>query len=360
MSTLFNPSALAEAFPAAAEAGNIDVNPHRAPYEGLSERFRASQAALGIAATQGASVETGRQIDHLMNEPAEDVYDVLSSIAALRTPEGKAFTERVRETHELTKAMFEATGSIFSIPELKSPELKNIDWPRLHEAQEIYKGLGIKSRVIFTAVGRELEGDESWTAFFSGLREWQDTNHPEAEHVLKNQNDGDGLWIWDSVKTNWQEAIQKDRGSGLRWAVSVMPIEDAPINVSIDHSGKAADTNQNGAVTREYVPDELAGVISSLPKQPDGRAYALTHPRAETLMTAIALQIFENSTLEARGEDQITPIDKNTVTWAEQTIGNGSSALHVYWLPDRGQVRLHDREVGRRNGVLGGRPEVRG
>jgi len=344
--TLFDPATLAESFPDAASSGHLDgLDPHRAPYVELAERFRNNQAMLGIAAQAGVSVDTAVQVADLMNTPSNHSLDTLS----LASPEGKAFTELVKGVHRTMDHMLHTTGNVFTLPDLNSPEFAATNWQRLHEAGKAYEQLGIPAEVVFSPINRPLDGNHGWKTFFSGLRAWQDTNHPDSTNKLQKQTDGDGLLINDEITAQWND-VTDTSPNAKQWQVSVVPVSDKAPVVNVAHDG----TNAQGDV-----PTDLSNIIAFLPPtpsiDPNQPPKLAGHPKAETLLTIHATRHFE-------GKD---PIDGKIGgsyywSWAEGVINNGADGLFVYWFPDYGRVVLSLGDVGNRVDRLGARPEVRG
>jgi len=343
--TLFDPSTLAESFPDAAASGHLyGLDPHRTPYEELAERFRNHQAVQGIAAQAGVSVNTAENVADLMNPPSHGSLDALAS-----SPEGRAFTERVKNVHGTMGNMLQVTGDVFALPELNSPEFASVDWQRLHEAVGAYERLGIPSEVVFTPINRPLEGNHGWKTFYSGLTTWQVTNHPNFKHKLAKQDDGDGLRINDEVLSQWNDVIDTNTDA-KQWQVSVVPVSDRAPVLSVAHDATASDGS---------IPADLRNILDKLPtntsNQNDPDVYLLTDPKAETLLTIHAMRHF---VLKDPIDDKIN--DTYYWSWAEGVINNGASGLAVYWRPDHGQVGLSLIGVGVRVRSLGVRPEVRG
>jgi hypothetical protein len=347
--SLFDPSLLAQSFPDAAVSGHLDgLDPHRKPYMELAERFRNNQAMLGIAAQAGVSVDTAASVANLMNTPSHG-----SSLDSLATssPEARVFAETVKATHTTMGDMLRATGDVFTLPSLDSPEFATTNWQRLMEATKAYEGLGIPSQVVLSPINRPLEGEHGWKTFFSGLRQWQDNNNPDAVHRLQNQTDGDGLWSSNEVLSQWDSVI--DTGPDApQWQASVVPTDNKPAvtNVAYDSTNALGD-----------VPTDLSSIVALLPPtpsiDPSQPPKLAGHPKAESLMTLIASQLYLN---KDNSQPEQTPIDSNTWTWAEGIISSGANGLAVDWGPGFGQVFLNHSGVGTRVDFLGVRPGVRG
>ena len=349
--SLFDPSLLAQSFPDAAVSGHLDgLDPHREPYEELALKFRERQTALGIAAQAGVSVDTAASVANLMNTPSHGLLDSLATLS----PEARAFAETVKATHSSMDDMLHATGDVFTLPGLDSKEFAATNWQRLHEATKVYESLGIPSQVVLSPINRILEGEHGWKTFFSGLRAWQEKEHPESAHKLKKQTDGDGLWINDEVSSQWDSVIDTGQDAP-QWQISVIPVDNKPpvTNVAYDSTNSQGD-----------VPTDLSNIVALLPPtpstDPNQPPKLAGHPKAESLMTIIASQLYQNKVRQDNNQPEQTPIDSNTWTWAEGIISNGASGLAVLWNPDDGQVVLDHGDVGLRDGILGVRPEVRG
>lgn len=342
--TLFDPTTLAEAFPDAVSSGHIDgIDPHRTPYEELGRKFSEHQMSLGIAAQAGVSVDTATAVANLMNTTAHHSLDSLLGSSL----EGRLFAETAKSVHRTMDDLLRKTGDVFALPGLDSPEFKNTNWQRLHEATKAYEQLGIESAVVFAPINRPLDGTHGWRTFFSGLRQWQDKAQPNATNKLQNQNDGDGLWINSEISDQWDSVIDTSP-SAPQWQVSVVPVTDKAPVVSVAHDGTDAQGN---------VPPELQHMLGLLPPTPNtGTVPKLaSHPKAESLLTIHAMRHFE-------GKD---PIDGKIGgsyywSWAEGTINNGARGLAVHWSPGDGRVYLYHFGVGSRGDLLGVRPEVRG
>lgn len=349
--SLFDPSLLAQSFPDAAVSGHLDgLDPHREPYEELAYRFRERQTALGIAAQAGVSVDTAASVADLMNTPS---YGSLDSLAT-SSPEARAFVETVKTVHTAMGDMLRVSGDVFTLPDLNSPEFATTEWQRLHEAGKVYESLGIPSQVVLSPINRPLEGEHGWKTFFSGLRAWQEKEHPESAHKLKKQTDGDGLWINDEVSSQWDSVIDTSVNAP-QWQASVVPVDNKPAvtNVAYDSTNAQGD-----------VPTDLSNIVAFLPPtpslDPNQPPRLAGHPKAESLMTIIASQLYQNKVSVNNSQPEQTPIDSNTWTWAEGIISNGASGLAVYWSPGSGRVDLSRNVVGVRDDFLGVRPGVRG
>ena len=316
----------------------------------------------GVEATQATLIALGNlglpslaPVERMGSDSTSNgSLDSLSS-----SPEGRAFAELVKQTHHQMGRMIEETGHVFSdIPNLDSPEFANTNWQRLLEATKAYEELNIPSQLVFTPINRPL-GEEladgnytpgSWRALFSGLRAWQDTNHPDSAHKLQNLEDGDGLWINNEVATQWNSVIDTNPNAP-QWQVSVVPVSSKTPVLNVAHNGTAADRS---------IPANLRDILDKLPTGSDNSntdpdIYTITNPKAETLFTIHAMRQFNKQ----------DPIDGKIVSlynwsWAEGTIDNGVRGLAVSWNPDHGQVLLSHDVVGLRGGDLGVRPEVRG
>ena len=250
--------------------------------------------------------------------------------------------------------MLRVTGDVFTLPNLDSKEFAGVDWQRLHEATKVYESLGIPSQVVLSPINRPLEGEHGWKTFFSKLRAWQEKEHPDAVHKLKNQTDGDGLWINNEIPSQWSGVIDTS-SDAPQWQASVIPTDNKPAvtNVAYDSTNALGD-----------VPTDLSSIVALLPPtpstDPNQPPKLAGHPKAESLMTIIASQLYLNKVNKDNSQPEQTPIDSNTWTWAEGIINSGASGLAVIWDPDDGQVLLNHDVVGIRVDYLGVRPEVRG
>ena len=349
--SLFDPNLLAQSFPDAAVSGHLDgLDPHRKPYIELAERFRNNQAMLGIAAQAGVSVDTAASVADLMSTPSHGSLDSL----ATSSPEARVFAETIKATHTTMGDMLRATGDVFTLPDLNSPEFVSTNWQRLHEATKAYEQLGIPAEVVFSPINRPLDGGHGWKTFFSQLRQWQDGNNPDTAHKLKNTTDGDGLWINGDIPNQWNGVIDTS-SDAPQWQVSVVPVDNKPAVTNVAYDG----TNALGDV-----PTDLSSIVGLLPPtpsiDPSQPPKLAGHPKAESLMTIIASRLYQNKANKDSSQLEQTPIDSNTWSWAEGVINSGAFGLAVYWNPGDGRVCLVRGVVGIRDVYLGVRPEVRG
>lgn len=348
---MLSPETIKAAFPDATDdAVRSASGMYTDRYDQLGQAFRASQEALGVAAITGSSADTAEAVLRLMHaSPESGSLDQLGS-----SKEAKHFSDTVKSAHTATAELMKVTGAAFGeLPLLSSPEFKNIDWQRLLEASKVYEQLGIPATVVFAPSNRPLDGANGWRAFFSNLRQWQDTANPGTSYKLKHQADGDGLWVSDTVANEWDTRIDQSP-TAPQWEVSIVPSTDTPTVTQVSYD--STDSQGNVPTSLSNLVAFLPPTPSSTPNQPPKLA---GHPTPETILTIHALTHYHNKTHIITQSEQ-SPIDSNTYTWADGTLQNGAVGLVVDWFPGLGRVFLHGNVVGDRYHYLGVRPAVRG
>lgn len=230
-----------------------------------------------------------------------------------------------------------------SLPPMDDPELIG-QLSGLRDLFEAYEQKELRPEIVISPEGLSLQ---RWQALFSSLRHWQDTNHPDSLHRLTKQNDGDGLWVGEWVRNNWDK-LQRVHSTPATTSAShtpnahsspqprhtlwVIPGTLAPPFLYVAHDG----TMQDGSI-----PPDLQKLIELTPRQ------TLEHPTIAAYLTLQATRLIANE----------EPLDSATWTWlAGET---GGSAPIGRWFPGSGQVGLRRNDVGRQVGVLGARPAGR-
>lgn len=246
---------------------------------------------------------------------------------------------RVSEAHTAATKLFELAD--LAVPGLDSPELAATNWQHLEAGYQAYERLGMEPQLVIAPEGRRLD---FWQTFYSKLRQWQDQNQPGASHRLKNNDDGDGLFIHDDIRRSWDSLADKDQPG---WSAFVVPTTAKAPVLEVDYEGD----DENG--TR---PAGLTSIMNALEE-----AYATSSLEHSSIERYLTLQATRLQTGQRPVDDKIDGV--NYWSWLKGTFtnGNGSTAApSVAWRPGYGQVFVVWDKVGIRRGDLGVRPEVRG
>jgi hypothetical protein len=291
---------------------------------------------------RGLSDETRTALTHVAMGP--------SAANLLLNSEGNSGTEQDPSFRPIVESAIDRARQLFSeiyatkleIPKIGGSELL-VNWQQLQAGYEAWDKLGLQPELIISPEGRPLA---FWQALYTGIREWQEINHPDTIYKLQNHSDGDGLWINDQVKTHWDALTRTDKP---RWGVSVMPTTiKAPV-LAVDHRGNDK-TNA--------MPARLISILSDLSEATTRSGEnGLLHPTMERYLTLQASRLILGQSLV---DDKVG--STYYYSWLDGTFTNTDGKLaapHGYWYPDYGQVSLYWFGVGYRRGYLGSRPEVR-
>jgi hypothetical protein len=280
-----------------------------------------------------------------------DVLRVLGHIglpgeAAVARMDSPTNPESTGTTWEVAVTALERTTDLLHLthPSLVVPELEHqlfdVNWNHLRETYEAYERLGIAAEVVMGPEGYPLD---FWRTVFSNLRQWQDTNHPDAPHRLKNQSDGEGLWVNAEVAAHWEQLVDTDNP---RWQATVIPTPPKAPILGVDHNGKARDNT---------VPEELANILRALPGSD------LTHPPTESYLM---LQATRLHTGQAPVDSYIDSLYYWSWLDGEFTVRQDGKDYQAApgggWDPGSGQVVLDWNDVGDRDDSLGVRLSGRG
>lgn len=333
--SLFTPETMQKVFPEATPDTLQD--PNFRPYAAIAEAYLKTQEVADIG-TQAGGDGTHNPVAELLDP--DDPERGGTALAEL----DPAFRSVVTEAHERTCDLFHDTVGDKVVPDLDTVDFESIDWHSLQAAMEGYEKLGMEAELVIAPQGRQLDWWQEQV--FSMLRKLQDVYQPTGIHRLQNQTDGDGLWVSDEVKANWDKLADINNPS---WTATVVPISDKPPVVNVDSFGVAEGTT---------VSQELLTILKALPPaEADGRTY-LRRASVETYLTLQAQRIKANK----------SPVDTAVngiyyYSWLDGafTTQDGQAAAPVgYWDPVSGRVILDWYRAGRRDDRLGARPAVRG
>lgn len=264
--------------------------------------------------------------------------------------------------HENTTRLFNILQPHHDIPSLQEFIDAGVNFNKLHQGFEGYEAAGMKPELVFAPVNLPLQ---LWRDGYSALRQEQEVRHPlppdgQPDRLpgrrLKEQPDGDGLWIWDGVANAWndlnRQAVEDTPGTNLTvtnpdgtetvWKVLVVPTADKEegglaVNTSHDLS-TASSTFSDQAETIGLTPESITQVSAHMP-------------------------IGAHLTLQARRLHQDLPLldqEGSIWTWNHGTFNDGGRAPAVYWYPGFGQVRVGDDGVDGSDGNVGVRAPVWG
>ena len=277
----------------------------------------------------------------------------------------------IRESFQNDLEMqFETNDLILSKSRLK-PDLErlaseDIDWQTLADVKERLDQYGIESFLSIQPINLPLD---EWQEGFSKLRQWQDDNDPDAPEGrrLKERSNGDGLWIYDAFKTNY-DAWVKDTvanapgtkirmADGITWQVVLIP-------TVTNHSTK--DNSLNGKVN--YIRHDLA----TTQLDDKGKPVPIGGLNTETLNNLINIinsSAYTESSIHppigsylgiqaTRIHHKQAALDSDGFSWLNGK--HDSRVPNSCFYPSYGQVSLICRNVSNVDGDLGIRPSVWG
>ena len=303
------------------------------------------------AANHAPSPETLRRLGEAGT--ATGLSDVLAAdIEAYdATPEGKAWTEaakgaglervtnleireRIEKSYELTTKMAREYLDLDEIPTPEDMAASGVDHAWLADEYKRMEVEGLQPRFILAPHGLGLGNTDSghgWRRGFSKVR--QDISIPN--NPLKQQPDGDGLWVNDDAAVNWHvfdkapeittmpgaatlpiyETTAPD-GATVQWTLRLIPGAPQPQHLNVSYEEATAQGVAHQAIS-EMLTDKLTAIM--------------------------------------QGEE---PSDKDTWAWCDNGDPAGARAPCGCWVRDRGRVLVSWVEVGRRFGNLGSRSPV--
>jgi len=280
-------------------------------------------------------------------EPSADVPDVFGVLATAAAAEvvGTSW-ETALDTHSSTKELFSDSG--VDVPSLDEFAREGIDFAALKTGFEAYETAGLQPEIVFAPVNLPLA---KWRQLYSGLRVWQDEHHPSSTQRLKNQSDGDGLYVNELMANNWdslnQQAVEQTVGKhvnkdGVVWKVLVAP------TASREEGGLVVNTSYD--LTK-----------GSLDAQADVIGVARGSITPETAHMPIGAYLTAQAT---HFKADLPPLDKNTTwTWNHGTVTDTNNVLQApasRWYSGVGQVCVGHVNVDYADGDLGGRLPVWG
>jgi len=286
----------------------------------------------------------------------------------------------IRESFQNDLEMqFETNDLILSKSRLK-PDLErlaseDIDWQTLADVKERLDQYGIESFLSIQPINLPLD---EWQEGFSKLRQWQDDNDPDAPEGrrLKERSNGDGLWIYDAFKTNY-DAWVKDTvanapgtkirmADGITWQVVLIPTvtnhstKDNSLNgkvnyirhdlatTQLDDKGKPVPIGGLNTETLNNLTDIINGSDGSDTDSPDYTESSIHPPIGSYLGLQATCIHHRQAALDGEG-------------WSWLSGRQGSLAPRGRFGPPRhGQVDLDDYGVSDVDDILGVRPPVWG
>lgn len=326
----------------------------------LAQAFGGNTVDLYGTAELLAQMKRNQDAAAPQDQPTQP--DILGAVAA------RAGAEVVGTSWELAQQVHATTTRLFGemlppenqlrVPELSELTQAGVDFEQLRSGYESLEAAGLGPELVIAPVDLPMD---SWESVFSHLRQWQEGAHPPpaqgqadplAGRRLKNQTDGDGLWISPVVKPHWdslnEQAVSNTPGhnaviGGVTWKVLVVP------------SGNlATSTSHNLATSNIEAQAQAAGLTDPTPKN--------VHMPIGAYLTVQANHFLEEK----------EPLDKSTWTWDNGTFMQPGGIQHgqqqpdvpqapaSYWYPDYGQVDVNDFDPGGAGGIIGARVPVWG
>jgi len=312
--------------------------------EQLSKAFSDQPVDLYGTAELRAQLERIRDQNPSPEAP-EAAPDQLGDLAAQAGAEvlGTSW-ETAQEAHAAATELFSRHGGV-PVPELGEFASAGVEFARLKDSYEAMEAAGLRPEFILAPVNLHLQ---VWQDIYSGLREWQDQNRPSSAFRLKNQSDGDGLWVNDAVKNNWLSlsdqafntpgATTMGSDGVVAWKALVVPAASKAegglaVNTSYDLSAATLDAQ---AATIGVDPSSLTPENAHMP--------------IGAYLTLQAEHILQDEPL----------LDSDTWTWNAGTYDSGSRAPASGWDSDRGQVYVYYVVVGGSDDYVGARLPVWG
>ncbi len=293
------------------------------------------------------------------NPEATDVARVLGGIGLPtdreigRIPSGNSpevvFTswELATEAHDSAKRLFSEIGSGLEVPDLSEFVQSGVDFAQLQAGYEAYETANMAPELVFAPINLPLT---LWKTLYGGLRQWQDANDPSSGFKLKNQSDGDGLYVWPAVANNWDSLNQMavtntpgvgvDGGEGRVWKAIVVPTAPKP------QGGLAVNTSHDLSKSSPQFTLQASTIGEASPTA------TRAHMPIGTYLTLQALHTLRSSQL----------LDTDTWTWNAGTFDESGSlrAPASDWNPANGRVRVNRGGVGYAVDYLGARLPVWG
>jgi hypothetical protein len=242
--------------------------------------------------------------------------------------------ERIETSYELTGKMAREYLGLDEIPTPEDMAASGVDHVWLADEYKRMEIEGLQPRFILAPYGLGLGNTDSghgWRRGFSKAR--QDTSIPN--NPLKQQYDGDGLWINNDAAANWHvfdkapeitttpgaatlpiyETTTPD-GVTVQWTLRLIPGTPKPQHLNVSYEEATAQ-----GVTHQAVPEMLTDKLTAI----------------------------------IQGGE---PSDKNTWAWCDNGDPAGARAPFGYWRRGSGRVCVNWREVGFRHDLLGSRSPV--
>jgi len=274
---------------------------------------RQSPEALAAAGADLGALAAATALRHEQaGRLAQPVAEGLDGI------ENPAVRDSFEQTWDQAEQLFERISLVPPDPE--QFETAGVDFARLANEYERMKDEGLEPEIVIAPQNLSLEDAKRLYAHLT-----DDTAIPN--NPLKQQSDGNGLWVNDDVAAAWNTLVSTaprdtdgiepphhlDNG-GYAWTIRLIPGTDKPTDTNVDHA-------TNDAV----------------------------HPTMSEYLTLQATRI----------QTGRPPVDGSTYTWLNGTFGDGNGqAPRGRWDSGDGQVRVGWGGVGNRHDVLGSRLPV--
>jgi hypothetical protein len=257
------------------------------------------------------------------------------------------------ETLETTHRLFQqiSPGEV-DVPELSEFGESDIDFEALQAGYEAYERAGMAPELLFVPVYLELQ---TWRDSYGKLRQWQDRHYSSSDFRLKQQSDGDGLYVNTSVASNWHSLNHQvwdddapgsffTSSDGGIWRALVVPtasIEQGGLVVNTSHDLSEGKDNLLRQAQATSIPLEQITPINA-------------HMPIDAYLLLQAMRIYKN----------IPPIDSGFMwTWNAGTYEDEDNSLQAPasgWSPSVGRVVVGHYEVSGSSDSIGVRVPVWG
>ena len=295
-------------------------------------------------------------------------------------------------SHDRTVELFDTILPDLTVPTMAELLDAGVDFATLEHGYQGYEAAGMAPALVLAPIDLPLgeldptpapaipspttpsttpaHTPSTWRQAYANLRHWQETTYPQppddqpdplAGRRLKHQDDGDGLWVWSGVATNWDDlnhqAVTNTPGTAITttnpdgttttWKVLVVPTADKA------HGGLVPNVTHDLATGRGNLAEQvIAGFDGST--SINSLTPADAHMPMGTYLPIHATHF---------AQDQL-PQDDNTYTWTHSSFTvPGDTTLQapaVFWGPGDGQVCVYYGLVGYSSDAVGVRLPVWG
>ncbi len=277
----------------------------------VDDAYERALLAQGELASGVGSVALDNLIDGDVAAAREQGNLVGGGLEAVSNPDTRAtFGETLTQSEQL----FGRIG--ITVPTPEHLAANGVDFTTLGAVHERMSAEGLEPRLVLAPS----LNTSDWQQLYSNLR----ADGTIVGNPLKNQIDGDGLYIEDRIINTWDD------------------LNGVPDNVPV-----TLDTAINGSCnwTLRLLPG------TNRPSETNIAHNDPNYPDKPTVHEYLTLQ----ANLLQAGE---APIDDSTWTWLDGTLENDSQAPNGRWYQDEGQVRLISFDARDRDGDIGMRPPV--